>query len=103
MSFEILQQIAVIARNLDNKFIFIQAESFNHHFNIVLAMFQPAIRIGRKIGISGMENVLCLFELFQLNQQAVFADINVQRIVRLHPVEVITGKIGIGKGRRTKG
>jgi hypothetical protein len=50
-----------------------------------------------------MENVLCLFELFQLNQQAVFADINVQRIVRLHPVEVITGKIGIGKGRRTKG
>ena len=91
--FEILQKIAVVAGNLYDKLILIQPKAFDHHIDIALTMLEPTVGKGGKIGISGMKNVPRLFKLLQLHQQAVFTNIHIQRVIRLHLLEILCAEV----------
>ena len=50
-------------------------------------MLEPGIGIGREIGVVA-EDILCALVFFQLHQEALLADVDVERIVDLPAVEI---------------
>src|SRR5258708_16246689 len=64
-------------------------------------MFQPSVGIGGKIGVFG-KDVLGTDILLQLHQITLLADLHMQRVKRLHRVEMIRRKIALAQWRHAK-
>src|ERR1035438_322227 len=64
-------------------------------------MLEP--RVGKRGEIRVVaENILCAFILFQLNEEAVLADVDVERIVNLAAMEVSSLRISFTQRRQSQ-
>ena len=80
---EILQQVSVVTRKLDNERGRIEAFALDGKLDVALGMREPRVGIRRKIGVVA-EDRFGGFERFKLDQKTTLADERVQRIGRLH-------------------
>ena len=59
-------------------------------------MIKPTVRIGREISVLVVEDMLGSFEILELYEQARLANVGMQRIKRLHFVELSRTKKRVG-------
>src|SRR5712671_4558350 len=85
---EILKQITIVARDLDNTALARQAELVDHLIHVVTRVVKPGIRERGKISVVG-EDLLAGDILLQLHQEAALTDPHVERIKGFHLIELI--------------
>ena len=95
---EVLQQVAVVARDLDHEARGAESEARHHRLGIGLGVREPRVRVGGEVGVVA-EDLLRRLELLQLHQEALLAHPGVQRIEALHAVEVSRLEVRV-RGRR---
>ena len=95
---EELEQVAVVARNLDHLARLVEAESSHHVFDVRFGVCNPTVRERGEVRIIG-EDVLGRLELLQLDQKAIRAHVCVQGIEGLHPIELVSAEIGVRQWR----
>src|SRR5262249_21572408 len=98
---EVLQQVAVVARDLDHPAVRAEAEAPDHELAVLTRMLHPALRIGGEIRVFA-EDALRRYELLELYEVAALADVGVQRIVGLHRPELLAGDVGLTQGRHAQ-
>ena len=98
---KILQQVAVVAGDFDDKALLVQTEAACHLVAVILAMLQPRIGVGREIGVVA-EDILRALVFFQLHQKALLADVDVERIVDLAAIQIGRRWIGLAQWRHTQ-
>ena len=69
----ILQQVAVVGRDLDHVACGTETETFDHRLDITPRMRQPTAREAAEIGVLGVEQLVGLGEILGLRQPALFA------------------------------
>ena len=85
---EVLQQVAVIARQLDDETVGSELQPPRDRLAVGLGVRDPGGRIGGKIGVL-TEDVLRAHIFLELNEKALSAHQRMQREVRLHGVELV--------------
>ena len=96
-----LQQISVIAAELDDPARRPEAEPLGHRFDVSPRVIEPGIRIGREIGVF-RKDMLRRDVLLELHEKAVAADIGGERIERLHRIELVLCEIALAKRRHAE-
>ncbi len=89
---EILQQVAIIAGQLDHQVIRPQFKSLGDHVHVLARVTQPRVGVGGEVSVFRI-NVVGRHIIAQLHEEALFADQSVQWIKRLHPIELILGNV----------
>ena len=82
-----LQEVSVVARQLDDQAVGAEPEPLRDHRDVVPRVLDPAIGVGREIGVFG-EDLLGRDVLLELSQEASVADVDVQRIERLGAIQL---------------
>ena len=77
-----LQEVAVVAAELDDEAFRLKVEPRLHHFAVALGVRYPARRVGREISIFG-EDVGGTHELGQLHEPTCIANADMQRVIGL--------------------
>ena len=95
---KVLEQVPVVACQFHRQALFAKLEARDDHLHIIRSVFQPRVRIGRKIGVFG-EDVLGADKLVQLDQITPFADPHVERIKRLHLIQLFESPIAFAQRR----
>src|SRR5262245_15829908 len=98
---EILQQVTVIAGDLDDLALPGNGEKRNHLSHIGLGVPQPRIRERREIGVVA-EYVLRTFPFLELNEKALTAHEGLERIEWLHLLQIFRLEIGVRKRRHAE-
>ncbi len=98
---EVLQQIAVVAADLDDPAAGAEAEALDRHRAIAPRVFEPGLRIGREIGIFP-EDALGRDIGFHLRQEAGAAHPHGEGIERLHGVEFVGPEKAFAQGRHAE-
>src|SRR5215469_8190962 len=98
---EILKKVTVIAGDFRDQALFADGESLNHLVCILAAVLQPAFGVRGKISVLG-ENVIWGYVFLQLHQETFVADEYMERIKRLHFVELIQSKITLAERRHSE-
>ncbi len=98
---EMLQQIAVVARDLHHQAAARDAQMGTGQFAVAPRMLNPAVGEGGEVRVLA-EDVLGSNELRELHQQAVLADVGVQRIIRLHLVKLCSGDVRLTQRRHSQ-
>ena len=98
---EVLQQVAVVAGDLHHHGRARQREALRNLLDIEAGMFDPACGKRRKVRVLG-EDLVRRHVLLQLNQEARLANIGVQRVERLHQVQLIGGDVCLAQRRRSQ-
>ena len=75
---EVLQQVAVVARDLDDLAVAARARSARSSPRRSGGVLEPARRVRREVGVVG-EDLLRRLELLELHQEALLADERAQR------------------------
>lgn len=96
-----LEQIAIVACDFDDKASIIKTQLFSYFLAINPGMIDPAGRIRRKIGIFS-KNIGRTEIFFQLHQIAVVAHERIQRIKRLHVIKLICSEKTLTRRRHSK-
>ena len=85
---EVLEQVAIVAGQLDHVTRRVEAQPGDHRLGVPSGMLHPAVRVGREVGVLA-EDLLAVHVAGQLDEQARAADPHVERIERLHPLDVL--------------
>ena len=97
---EVLQQVAVVARKLDDQRLRRKVETGRHGRGIGLGVLEPGFRIAREVGVVLVEMRRRL-DMRELNQPAGLADHRDQRVEALPALRhVFGGAKMIGNGRQ---
>ncbi len=83
---EMLQEVAVIARQLDGQAVGAEVQALGDLLAVALGVRHPARREGREIGVLG-EDRFRAHILLELHEVAGLADQHVQREVHLHLID----------------
>ena len=95
---EVLQQVAVVARHLDDEGFRPQSQAFGHRLGIAPRMLDPARRERGEVGVAGIEDRLGRHLMVGLHQEAAIADPGVQREDRLVPGGELLGRqVAVGQ------
>ena len=95
------QEVAVVGGDLDHLAAGPELEARGHVVGVALAVVQHRLHVGREVRVLGKDGLAGL-EFLQLHQEALVADVGVQREERLHPVEVFRLADGIGHRRHAQ-
>ena len=98
---EVLQQVAVVARDLDNLALRSQPEALDHRGDVAFRVPQPAGGEAGEVGVVGKDRLGAL-EGFELDQPAGVADIGVERVEDLAPVPPLRCDVGVGERRQAE-
>ena len=98
---EVLQQVAVVAGQLDDEAVGPESEPLRDHLAVGLGVRDPGGRVGREIGVLP-EDVLRADILLELDQEALAADQHMQREVRLHRVELVAREEALAQRRHAE-
>jgi len=96
-----LQQVAVIAADLDDSALRPEAQPLGHHLDVSPSVIEPSIRIGRKIRVF-RKDMLRRHILLQLHKQAIAADTGGKGIERLHRIQLILRAIALAQLRHAE-
>ena len=91
---EVLKQVAVVAGDLENVARRAKAEPFRHLLDVITGMAQPALRIGREVGVIAEEG-LGIDRCRQLDEEAPVAGEHPKRIEGLLTLDFRLGRIGV--------
>ena len=89
---EMLQQIAVVAGELDHEAVTVQPEAFAHGHAVAPRMLDPAGGIGREVGILPAKDLLGTDIFAQLHEPALIADQHAQWVESLGLVQLARGQ-----------
>ena len=95
---EVLEQIPVVAGQLDHLVIDPEAPPRDHLLGVGARVRDPAVRIRREIGVVG-KNRLGLHVFLKLHEKAVVTDEHMQRVERLHAVQLVGAQEAFTQGR----
>ena len=98
---EVLQQVPVVARNLNNLARPVQLQAWHYRGDVVSRVRQPRVRVRREVRVFG-KDLLRLGEFSKLDQKAFIADVNSLRIEPLHIRQLLGGQVGVGERRHAK-
>src|SRR6185437_17140784 len=98
---EILQQVTIVAGYLDHETPLAKSKAVRHLITVSLAVVEPGIRIGRKICVIA-KNILRALVLLQLHQEALAANVDVQRIIHFTAVQIRERWVSFAKRRQPK-
>ena len=98
---EVLKEVAVVARELDDETLRVEAKPVADHRDVVLAVLEPRRRKRRKIGVLG-EDFVGPHVFVDLDQKALLADQDVQRVKGLHFVELLGGQKSLAERRHAQ-
>ena len=73
-----------------------ELEAVGNHIYILPGVAQPRVRVGRKIGVLGID-VVGGHVIAELDEEAFFADEGVQRVKWLHLVELFSGDVAFAQ------
>ena len=96
---EVLQQVAVVAGQLDDQALGAQPEPLGGQVGVVAGVAHPGVGVGREVGVLGEDRLRGHVPL-QLHQPALLADVGPQRVERLHLVELVGGEEALAQRRR---
>ena len=95
---EMLQQVAVVARDLDHLRLRPKAEPLDHHLAVAPRVLDPAARVAAEVEVVAEDRVGRL-ELLELAQQARVAHPHLERVELLGALCVVSFHIRVGQGR----
>ena len=95
---EPLQQVAVVARELHDLAFRAEPEPLDDHLDVGLRVAEPALRGRGEVGVVA-EDLLGARRLRQLDEQALGADVDRQRVERLGLRQVLGPQVRVGQGR----
>ena len=98
---EVAQQVAVVARDLDHAAAGIEAQPLDHRVGEPSGVLDPGVGEGREVRVLA-EDLVGRHVLRQLDQQAAVADPDVERVERLHVVELGGRQEPLAQGRRAE-
>ena len=78
-----------------------EPEALDRHRRVGFGVAQPALRVGGEVGVVG-EDRLGRLHLRELHQQAAVAEVGVERVEGLRPVEVLGAEVGVGQRRQPR-
>ncbi len=84
---EVLQQVAVVGRDLHHLRLGAEPEPVDHRPDVPLGVPEPAVAEAAEVGVLG-EDLGRALELLQLDQLARRADVGVERVEPLHLVQL---------------
>jgi len=85
---EVLEQIAIVACNLNDMAMATKAKALHNHVRVSLRVLQPRVRVRREVCVLD-EDILWTHVRFELNQETVLTDVNVEWVESLHVVELV--------------
>src|SRR5690606_15131739 len=94
-----LQQVAIVAGDLDHPALRSEVQPTAHLLDIPLAMGEPGVGEGGEVGVLSAEDVLAGDVLVKLHEEAVLADERVERVEWLHLVELLAGQEALAERR----
>ena len=95
---EVLQEVSVVAPDLRDQAVGTKMEALRRHVDIALCVRDPAVRVRREVSVLA-ENGLRGNVFLELHQEALLADVDVQRVERFHLVETLGRNIRFTEGR----
>ncbi len=98
---DVLQQVAVVARELHHETAFVKPESLHRHLDVVAGVRDPRIGVRGEIRVLAEDRVSSN-ELLELHEQAALADLRVQRIKRLHRRDAIRRHVALAQRRHAE-
>ena len=66
---EVLKQVAVVARDFENPASSVEAEPRGHRFHVIARVLQPAVGVGREVGVV-RKNGRRVFDGLELDEEA---------------------------------
>src|SRR5580704_1345421 len=98
---KILQKVTVIARKLNHLTFRAERKTLDHFFCVRLRVRKPALRIRGEISVL-TKNRLGAHVFPELHQEAVLADKDVERVKRLHLIELLNTQITFAQRRHSQ-
>ena len=98
---DVLQQVAVVARELHHETARVKPESLDRHLDVVAGVRDPRIGVRGEIRVLAEDRVRS-DELLELHEQAALADLGVKRIERLHRVHAIRRHVALAQRRHAE-
>ncbi len=98
---EVLQQVAVVARELDDQAVRAEAQPLRDRLAVALGVRNPGGRVGGEVGVLP-EDVLGADVLLELHQEALPAHQRMQRKVGLHGVELLADEKALAQRRHAE-
>ena len=98
---EPLEEVAVVARQLDHVARRAVAEPVDHLVGVRAGVLHPAVGERREVGVLG-EDVLGADVLLQLHEPAAAADVHVERVEGLHRVGLVRPQVALTEGRHAE-
>ena len=93
---EVLEEVAVVARDLDDLARGVETEALDHLLRIRTCMAEPALGVGREVRVVA-EHLCGRHDLRELNKEAALTDVDAQRVERLGLLELRLGQVGVGQ------
>ena len=98
---QVLQEVPVVAGDFDNEMMSREAELVDHLVDVAPAVIQPAIGVGREVRVVA-EDFLTAHILLQLHEETLVADVDDERVKRLHRVQLITTQVTLAQRRHAE-
>ncbi len=98
---EMLQQIAVVARQFDDEAVGPKVQALLDHHAVLAGVLDPRCRVRGEVSVLA-ENLVRCDVLFQLHQQAAVAHVGVEREKGLQAVEPIGGQEALAQRRHAE-
>ncbi len=87
----VLQQVPIVAGYLKHEAGAAEVEPRDHRVHVPLGMLDPAVGVRAEVGVVGKDRFAAHI-FMELHQPALIADVGVQRVERLHRVQLVGAK-----------
>ncbi len=98
---EVLEEVAVVAGELDDHRVGAEAEPLGDHVDIVRGVLQPRRGERREVGVL-LEDLAGVDVLVELHEEALMAHPDVQRVEGLHRIQRVGGKEALTERRHSE-
>ena len=98
---DVLEQVPVVARQLDHGAAGVEAESLHGHVHVAARVLDPGVRVRREVRVL-LEDVRRGHELLELHEEAALTDLRVERVERLLRGEALGGHIALAERRHAE-
>jgi hypothetical protein len=96
---EVLQEVAVVAGDLDDEAPRREAEAVHDHVAVGVAVGEPGVGVRREVGVIGTEYRVGQRHVGELDEPAGVAEVDVERVARLRSGELRLAEEGVGERR----
>src|SRR5690606_22564263 len=99
--YKILEEVTIVAGHFRNQAIGTDGETLDHLVGVVGNVLEPRVRIGGKVRVV-VKDLTGRHEFFELNQEAVVANVCMQWIEGFHPLQLFGLDVILAQGRHAQ-